>query len=211
MNFFLSLFFPPKCPYCSKVIFRNETECPDCRIQFPSDAKIKKLPSEDICIAPFAYDSQVRKAILDFKYHSVVFNAESFSKAIFNSVRSQAGESDIDIITYVPMSKRSRKKRGYNQAEILAVKLAGISSKPCLQLLDKTKKNRIQHELNAEDRAKNVIGVYSPTDSEMIRDKSILIVDDICTTGSTLSECCRVLRQSGAKKVLCAAIAIADA
>lgn len=210
MNFILSLLFPPKCPYCSKVILRKETECKECRAQFPSDAKTKTLPSGDTCIAPFTYDSHVRKAILNLKYHGMVFNTESFSKAIFNAIRSQVNRFDIDIITYVPMSKRSKKKRGYNQAKVLADKLAGIASKPCSQLLAKTKKNRIQHELNAVERAKNVIGVYSPTDSEKIKDKRILLVDDICTTGSTLSECCNVLRQAGAKKILCVTIAITD-
>ena len=82
-------------------------------------------------------------------------------------------------------------------------------NRPFLHTLKKIKNNLIQHELSEAERRDNVLGVYGVLNSELFAEKKLLLIDDICTTGSTLSECCRVLRNAGAAKTECAVIASA--
>lgn len=210
IDFIISLFFPAKCPYCSAAIGRKLTECTVCRGQFPKYPQIKHLPSGEICAAPFLYDSTVRQAIVNYKFYSKKYNAGSFSSAICGTVESVYKITDFDVVCCVPLSKERRKQRGFNQSEIIAVNVSLYFSKPFENLLCKTVNNKEQHKLSAEDRAKNVIGVYSVTDLKKVNGRKILLIDDVATTGNTLAECCRVLKSGGAEMVICAVVAIAE-
>ena len=112
-----------------------------------------------------------------------------------------------EIITFVPARKKSIRERGYNQSELLAKYLSQRLDVPCCNLLVKVKDNLIQHDLSAQQRKLNVLDVFGLNPEFDVKDKSILIVDDIVTTGSTLHECIEVLRKHGADKVLCASYA----
>ena len=114
--------------------------------------------------------------------------------------------SEFDLITCVPMHKDSLKKRGYNQAELLARECAEIMELPYADTLIKYKLAQAQHCIKANHRAKNVKGVYRIIDKELIKDKNILIIDDIITTGHTLGECARILTKNGCKSVSCAVV-----
>ena len=107
-----------------------------------------------------------------------------------------------DIIIPVPISKKRKKERGYNQSLLIARK---ISSKEKIKLGDKViskvKNNNTQSKLNKEERAENVKNVYKITKDKEIINKNILLIDDIYTTGATLNECSRMLKQAGAKKI----------
>ena len=208
MSFLLSLIFPDKCPYCGSIIPYRETSCQKCRSEFPRIPKIKQLPSENYCVAPFAYDGNVRQAVLAYKFKGTKFNAESFSEEIAKAVMTS--EMSADIVTYVPTSNSSRRKRGFDQSDIIARKTAKLLNIPFATLLRKTGKNMVQHELDSERRRTNVIGVYTAVSCEKSRGKRVLLIDDICTTGSTLSECSRVLLSAGAQKVYCASVAIVE-
>jgi len=199
----LSVLFPNRCPYCNEIIKTNETECSECRDKFPSVLYIKKLDIGNTCVSAFIYDGAVRDAIHSLKFRNGTFNAKSFSKQMYRAVGMACKCENIDIVTAVPMYKASKRERGYNQAELLARETARLLGKPYKELLKKTKKNRVQHELSGEQRKKNVLGVYSVKDAEIIKGKSILLVDDVCTTGSTLSECSRVIFECSPSDVLC--------
>lgn len=208
IDFILSLFFPNKCPYCSKVITRKLNECNDCRLQFPKNSRTKILPSGEICIAPFVYDSNVRQAIINYKFNGLRNNSKSFSNALYNAVETKYKDIDFSVVCCVPLSKERLNERGFNQSETVARNIAKRFNKPYENLIIKIKNNKEQHSLSAEERVKNVIGVYSVTDKEKVKNKTILLIDDILTTGNTLSECCKILKESDAKKVICASIAI---
>lgn len=199
----LSILFPNRCPYCDKLIDMNETECSVCRGKFPDVPHIRKLAQGNVCVSPFVYDGTVRDAIRSLKFRNCVFNAKSLSGQMCRILQKLYGDEDIDIVTAVPMSRSSKRERGYNQAELLAKETAKLLGKPYEELLKKVKKNLVQHELNGEDRKRNVIGVYAVTDKRLITDKRILLVDDICTTGSTLSECCKVLLECSPADIIC--------
>ena len=210
MDFILSLFFPPKCPYCLKSISRGLAECPVCRAGFPKYPKIEPIPSGEICVAPFYYDMAVRKAIVNFKFNGKKFNAKSLSLAVSSAVEKVYKDMDFELVASVPLSVERQRERGFNQSEIIAKNVAKHFGKPYIPLLKKTRNNPEQHKLSSKEREKNVIGVYSVIDSERVKGKKILLVDDVATTGNTLAECCRMLKKSGADRILCAAIAIAE-
>ena len=114
-----------------------------------------------------------------------------------------------DTVTYAPVSAARRAARGYDQAYLLARETARHWEVEPLTLLRKTRDNPPQSGLDAAARRGNVVGVYEPCNREKMEGRHVLLIDDILTTGSTLSECARVLRGAGAASVVCACLAAA--
>lgn len=199
----LSLIFPPKCPYCGELILPKETECDECRSKFPQEAYLRIISSGNLCISPFIYANDKRDALLKFKFRNDKFYYKSLAKQMYKSICQFYADEKIEVVCAVPMRKRQKRTRGFNQSQLLADQIAKFMNVPCEQLLIKSKKGLVQHELGRERRRLNVSGLFSPGDDKLIRHKRILLVDDICTTGYTLSECCRVLNESGADEVFC--------
>ena len=108
------------------------------------------------------------------------------------------------------MSDKRRKRRGYDQSRLLAAETAKAWGAAPAALLKKTRDTPPQSGLDASERRGNVIGVYEAVDANAVKNARILLIDDILTTGSTLSECVRVLRDAGAQSVVCACLAQAS-
>lgn len=209
IGYILELVYPTKCPFCRKLT--GGQEIPVC------DSCLKKLPYTgsncaqqfkyiDKCVAPFYYDGTVREAILRYKFGGV----NAYGRAFASFITKVIDENDIfcDIITWVPLSRKRFRKRGYDQARILAEYVAQEKNVRCVKTLNKTKNNPAQSGTgNAAARKANVSGVYKAIAFDEIKDKTVLIIDDVVTTGSTLSECARMLKEAGAEKVYAAAIA----
>ena len=117
----------------------------------------------------------------------------------FNNVR-------FDFICFVPLRSERLKNRGYNQAECLARDISSIIGVPCRDVLVKIKSNHVQHELDIIHRRENVRGVYDVKPDVDVSGKTILLCDDIITSGSTLGECVKVLFEKGAKDIYCCTI-----
>ena len=108
----------------------------------------------------------------------------------------------------MPLSRARRWKRGYDQAELLARELARRCGIPCERLLRKRRNNPAQSGMRSDEaRRRNVKGKYRAVSPEAIRGKRIMLVDDIVTTGATLSECAGVLKAAGAKAVCAVTVA----
>ena len=108
----------------------------------------------------------------------------------------------------MPLSAKRLRKRGYDQARLIAEETAKLMGVECAQLLTKTRNIRAQSLTGgADERRKNVSGVYSPRDAELIKGRHVLIIDDIVTTGATLAECAGVLTKCGAASVTAATLA----
>ena len=115
---------------------------------------------------------------------------------------------DADLITWVPLSRKRLRKRGYDQAKLIAEAVSVRLGVPCVPVLRKLRNIRAQSSLqDAVQRQRNIRNVYSVSEPEKIRGKRILLIDDIVTTGATLSECARTLREAGAAEVIAAAAA----
>ena len=119
-------------------------------------------------------------------------------------------EPEVDVVTWVPISRLRRFVRGYDQDELLARAVAAELNLPCRPLLTKIRHNRTQSGIQGyAKRRANVLGVYRCPEPEAVAKQRILLVDDILTTGATLSECARVLLTAGAKEIHCAVVASA--
>ena len=101
------------------------------------------------------------------------------------------------------MTAAQVKARGFNQSELLAKAAARWLNLDAAQLLRKTRETQVQHDLPAAQREKNVDGAYSVIDPESVAGRSIVLVDDICTTGATMRACAKALRQAGAEEIVC--------
>ncbi|OHD64251.1 MAG: hypothetical protein A2176_01215 [Spirochaetes bacterium RBG_13_51_14] len=115
-----------------------------------------------------------------------------------------------DLITWVPMNSGKKRRRGFNQSELIAKRLSRATGVPCVPLLREKRNMRAQRELGLRDRFLNALNRYAMAPRRHLSGQTILIVDDIFTTGATINECARILRAAGAKQVISLTIARAD-
>lgn len=216
-SFILNLIYPNKCVLCDKIIVRNkEYICGTCKKNLKSNTKIRYLKvitdskSKIVkCISPFKYTGDIKNAIWRFKFRGYKNYSEFFAKMIAEEIQNNFKDIKFDYITFVPLRKDRKRDRGYNQAECLAVDLSSRINVPCKDLLVKVKKTEIQHTLSLVYRLENVKGAFDVKLEEKmnVKNKNILLCDDIITSGSTLSECVKTLIENGAKSVACCTVA----
>lgn len=206
IEYIKSSIFPNRCPFCNKPISPEEFYCEKCAKTFP-DFPIKSCAKGGVmCISSFFYKDNFSKAVKNLKFNGYRQFAKNLSYLLAQTITKYATEQNFDCITYVPIHKERFKQRGYNQAQLLAKHTSDFLNLPLEDLLIKHKNNKPQHSCPAKERAINVKGVYKATDKSLIKDKNILIIDDIITSGHTLGECAKVLYKNGAKNVYCATI-----
>jgi len=130
--------------------------------------------------------------------------ARCLGRYLADALRTEGLETAIDWVTFVPMSRRDRRERGFNQAERLAREVGRRIGVPVKRSLAKTMRTPPQGRLSAAERRNNLRGAFRPIRSEPGR---VLLVDDICTTGSTVEECAQALRRGGVQSVTVLAVA----
>lgn len=207
----LDTLFPKHCPYCDCIIQHKLNCCDICKQNFSENIFSKNLKGTAIAttiIAPFTYQGQFSKAIKLFKFNNRADYGKPLAAEMCNAIIKTYDTDNIDYITSVPLSKSSLYKRGYNQSELLAKYIHKKIKVPYKALLVKTKDNFPQHSLNKEQRKENVKGVYAVANKYNLKEKTVLLIDDIATTGYTLCECANNLYKSGAKKVICCTFTI---
>jgi ComF family protein len=154
------------------------------------------------------YKGAARKLILKFKYSDKMFLSKDFGAQMANKFKEFHFYDKTDCIIPVPLNIVRRIKRGYNQSELLSREISNISGKPVfLNILYRKKTTRPQFKLSKEERIKNLKNSFFVKNAELARKKTILLVDDITTTGATVSACASVLKKSGAKKVYALSLA----
>lgn len=146
------------------------------------------------------YNRFIRDIIKDYKYNGKNYLYRPLGELILKTYYSM--NIKIDKIAYVPMYSRKEALRGYNQAELLAKYLSKNLEKALIRDLVKTKNTAEQSHLNKIERTKNLKNSFKIRNNRSINGSKILLVDDIITTGSTMSECSRVLVEGGAKEVI---------
>jgi ComF family protein len=222
-EFLTAFLFPKRCRYCTCVIKHNEEICRKCEDnlhEISGEICFKCGCSKEDCVcknhksyyeaisAPFYYDGTASNSIklLKFRKRTEVSDvlAEEMAKCYVNNL----SEYSVDLVTFVPMHKKKRKDRGFNQSELLTRKMCDILNLPCQELLVKTDETEDQHFLDENLRKGNLLGIFSTVDEIDILDKRILLCDDIKTTGATLDECAKTLLIAGASDVICLTCAI---
>lgn len=144
----------------------------------------------------------IRKVILNYKFNDKSYLYKTIVKFVLKNEKFFQIFQSYDTIIPVPISRKRKKERGYNQSELIAKEIAQILSiKYNNQSLFKTKNIIEQSKLNKEDRQKNIQGVYELHQPQLVEDKKILLIDDIYTTGSTVNECSKTLWQAHPKKI----------
>ena len=204
------LLFPPRCIYCRKVLRGGEdAACPACEAQLPRNERKRNGDFFSECVAPLRYEGKVREAHHRFKFKGATHYAPYFGKVLADCVRETLS-GRYDCITWVPLSRERLRSRGYDQAALLAIAAATELGGEAVQLLKKTRDVQPQSETGSEEKRRaNISGAYAVTEAELVAGKRILLIDDVVTTGSTMSECARILLMAGADEVLCAALATA--
>ena len=200
----INLFFPPKCPFCGKVLDAVGV-CSKCEKDLPwvPEEQVVMTDKDLTCAAPLWYEGAVREALLRLKFRGGSALAEPFGELLARCAAERFG-GEFDTVTWVPVSQKRLETRGYDQSRLLAEAMCRHWGTKPVRLLNKIQDNPAQSGLQGEAaRRANVLGVYDPADPALIVDRRILLVDDIHTTGATLSECVRVLRDNGAASVLC--------
>jgi len=214
LSFIADLLFPPRCAFCRKVLRTGENGmCEVCEktIAYVPGGKIFRgadaNPGYTSAIAPLYYDGLVRSSILRYKFSDMSVYSKIYGKLLARRIKTDF-DGKYDIITWVPLSGERLKKRGYDQAMLLALAAALELDDVAVETLRKTADVPAQSGVgNAEKRRANIKDAYTASDPELVRDKRILLIDDIMTTGATLSECAVTLRNAGAKEIICACLA----
>ena len=208
----LNLLYPPRCVFCHNLMPEDVPVCEHCRRTLPyteGAGQRQTFAHISACVSPLYYEGTVRDSLLRYKFHSLTGYAKIYGDFLTKCL-DENGIS-CDSITWVPLSRKRLMLRGYDQARLLAEDLSRRTGLPCVRLLRKTRDNPAQSGTGgAAARRANVSGVYRAVDEDQIRGRRILLVDDIVTTGATLSECAAVLRRAGAGEVFAAAVACAE-
>lgn len=206
----LDLLFPPRCIFCRKILKSNENGvCAKCDTAISRTKNGGAQTGEffEKCCSPLYYENSVRESILRYKFNDASGYSKAYGKFVADCIRENF-YGEYDIITWVPLSAKRLKQRGYDQALLLAMAAALELNDVPVELLKKHTDVAAQSGVgSAEKRRANINGVYNVIDEDMVRGKRILLIDDIITTGSTLSECAKTLKMYGAEKVICCTLA----
>ncbi len=211
----LDLLFPPRCVFCKSILKRGENGlCDHCQSELPwivGQAAEQTPEFISCCASPLWYQGEVRESIHRYKFSDRNGYAKTYGRLVAQCVTDHlAGR--YDLITWVPLSARSLKKRGYDQAMLLAMATALELGEVAVETLRKARDTDAQSSLKEDSaRRANVLGAYEVVDPVLVEGKRFLLIDDVVTTGSTLSECARVLRTYGAADVVCATLTRARA
>jgi ComF family protein len=161
-------------------------------------------------VAYGAYEGALRDLIHLFKYQKIK-PARKLLGSLLNQAVSSMALPDSLIVVPVPLWSGKRRDRGFNQAEAIARAFLSFQPQGSIQLdtsiLVRTRETASQTGLTRHQRRANVRGAFTVVSPEKVKDRNILIVDDVMTTGTTAGECARVLRRAGAKEVFVATVA----
>lgn len=160
--------------------------------------------------APYYYIGSTIRGVHNFKNNDMPFLAASFAKEMYGEIKREYKGVDLDYIAYVPLTEKRRLKRGFNQSQLLAQELEKLMNIKAEPLLIKIRNTGVQHLKTARQRAADAYGSYDVAGKYkyLLSGKTILLTDDVKTTGATLNECAKMLKIYGAKAVYCAAFAI---
>ena len=198
----------PYCQNCMKILpFNSEKRCKICDMKITNEANIcdfcqksKRYFKKATC--PFIYEGLVRETILAYKNSNKKYLAKGFAVILSKYLN----KDNFDLITFVPMTKFERQKRGYNQSELLANELGKILKLPVMSTLKKIKETTPQKALSFNERQNNLKGAFVAENKEHLKGKRILLVDDVITTCATINSCSEKLSKY-AKTICVAALA----
>ena len=201
-----NLIYPPKCGICGKL--NKKYLCRECKKKLERYAICEILENRnpyiffDEQISIFSYKSLIRNEILSFKFGEASYLYKTFVNFLIKNQKVFQKIKSYDIIIPVPISKKRKRERGYNQSLLIAREISKNTNIEIAQnCLYKTKNTIEQSKLNREEREKNVQNVYTIKNEQILENKKILLIDDILTTGNTLNSCSKELKKGKPDKI----------
>lgn len=213
----LRLVYPARCMVC-EAILKEESPvylCGPCKKDLKRYGKgffrLAELPRIDGLFAAFHYSGGMETAIRSFKFRNQPRLSETISRLLYEELEKQSITPEFDFIIPVPMHPRKKRQRGYNQSELIARRLGEYLNKEVrTDILKKTVYTRPQSRLKRKDRINNLEGAFSVCQDVFVEGKSVLLVDDVLTTGTTLKTCAEILKEKGVSIIYGIVIAIAE-
>lgn len=207
----LDLLFPPKCPFCQRILEDPRAPlCPVCRPRLPwltGEAGERKVDFADGCFSPLAYRDGVPEAIRRYKFSRVRALGKPFAQLMAQCLTDRMPQR-ADLICWAPLARKRLRERGFDQARRMAEEVGRLCAIPAVPLLEKRRHTQPQSELEEESaRRANARGAYALLPGVDLMGKRVVLVDDVVTSGATLSECAGLLRMAGAERVWCLTLA----
>ncbi|MCR5273012.1 MAG: ComF family protein [Lachnospiraceae bacterium] len=227
INKALETIYPPRCALCDDIVYDGRDICFECE-------KKMKLPGDAVCLKCgktlydrgreyckrcekgesyfvqgkiiFEYEGDIKESIYHFKYGNRREYAAFYARIANEVYGDWIERKGVELIVPVPMHKKKKRYRGYNQAEIFAKELSKLTDIRCNDVVLRLKNTKPQAKLNQEERKNNLLNAFK-IKSDIVKYKKILVIDDIFTTGSTINEIAKELLDAGAKEVYMLCIA----
>ncbi len=168
-------------------------------------SEIKRVHQQEEIMAYGYYGGVLKKLILNLKYHKSFIAGKVLADLLCQIIIEK--KLSIDCICYVPISKDSLKKRGFNQCSVLAKNISSILDIPVIDCLVKVKETKEQKLLGKEERMKNILDAFEIKNKEKLFKKNILLIDDVYTTGATINECKKNIEKCNINKIYLLTIA----
>lgn len=198
------------CLICDRDTTKYIYICDDCYLLF--DKKVEKVVKEfkyvDFAYGCFYYNPLMKELITKYKFGNKRYLSKLFSEQMIEKIFKENLHKTCDLTISVPIHKDTKKERGFNQIELIEKYINEITKiTPSINNLIKTKLTKEQARLRESERYNNLKDAFLILRPDEIKDKSILLLDDMITTGQTIEECSKELKENGAKKVMAISIA----
>ena len=209
----IDFIFPPACPVCRGAFNARDIICPGC-IEAITECSYSYIPPErdlthvDRISILLPYDSICRTLVHALKYHGMKSTGPVLGKLMAKKTLKDYSPPGNSCIVPVPLHPFKLKERGYNQSESLAGGFALFTGfEICNDLLSRTKHTGTQTALDQEQRALNVRNAFRYSGEKSLCGRPVIIIDDVMTTGSTISECAKALKEGGAGDIIVSVVA----
>ena len=207
-DFLWDFLFPPHCPLCHAYVETRGAWCPQCLLRALQPHRLPlSVPMQAVLADAWAfgvYKDSLRDLIRHLKYQGKRSNLPYIETLLIEAGRLPQVQkllAGIDLAIPVPLYPAKEKQRGFNQAERIFSSFLTRQNIPLRALLARTRPTRPMYALSEQERAANLKDAFAVIEAKALQGKNILLVDDIFTTGGTMLECARVLRQAGADTV----------
>lgn len=207
---FLDLIFPRFCHICQQRIFDEKILCNECRklLKFRNKVEHPSESSFQQAYAVYDFNPSIQKLIHEFKYNELKNIGVFLGEQAAEYIQSQKVFPHVDYIVPVPLHSVRKRFRGFNQSEVLTKTIAQKCKIPHLpHLIMRRRYTQTQTKLGRLARKQNVAGAFRCKSAEKVRGKSILLVDDVFTTGATVETISNLLQNNGVSRIIVLTIA----
>lgn len=223
LNSLLDVFLPAECICCANIIHDNRFICPDCLQNFqpvPETLRLfekkkkfgdKGLVQDFFPLYIFENHTEIQKTIHAIKYNGKYLVGRSMGRMLGQALIKQLGSLTPEAIIPVPLYKYRRFERGFNQSEYIAEGVSDILHIPLqTRWIKRIRNTGTQTHLSLEERQENVRNAFVSPCPQNFEGKHILLIDDVITTGATISECAKIFHKHGATSTIAASLALAE-